>query len=98
MRTKVFVTWVGLVLFGTSSAEAHFKLAEPADRLQTDDNGDPLGTDGLSRKRRRRASAASVNESGQPDAEPERRRVGTAARAHRNRDGQVDGQAPVDEE
>jgi len=35
-----------VTLLAAPSARAHFKLEEPADRLQTDDNGDPLGAGG----------------------------------------------------
>jgi hypothetical protein len=46
MRAKTFVAILPLLVAASSDARAHFKLAEPADRLQTDENGDPLGNNG----------------------------------------------------
>lgn len=44
MRTRVILVLVPTLLLGSASARAHFKLQQPADWLQTDQNGDPLST------------------------------------------------------
>jgi hypothetical protein len=46
MRNAVVAPVIALVLFAAGSADAHFKLQEPVDRLSTDATGDPDGTTG----------------------------------------------------
>jgi MYXO-CTERM domain-containing protein len=46
MKPSAFVLVLPALLLGLGSAEAHFKLEQPADRLQTDADGEPLGAAG----------------------------------------------------
>jgi hypothetical protein len=46
MKAPLSFGAIAIALFAASPARAHFKLEAPADWLQTDVNGDPLGTGG----------------------------------------------------
>ena len=46
MRASLLLAVVPVVLLVSASAEAHFNLEQPADWLQTDATGTPLGTNG----------------------------------------------------
>ena len=46
MKASVLTAALAVTLLGASSAEAHFKLQQPADWLVTDATGDPTGTGG----------------------------------------------------
>jgi len=46
MKAKILAAVLPVVLLGASSAQAHFKLQQPQDWLQTDATGNPLGAGG----------------------------------------------------
>lgn len=46
MRTRAFFAVFASALLATATAQAHFKLQQPADWLVTDSFGDPMGTGG----------------------------------------------------
>lgn len=46
MKAKILAAIVPIVLLGATSAQAHFKLQQPQDWLQTDALGNPMGASG----------------------------------------------------